>query len=469
MNPTNARRHALVIGGSIAGLLAARVLADHFAQVTIVERDQFPARPEPRKGVPQARHVHILLRRGELILERLFPGITAELTSCEVPLVDWTNDVLWLSAYGWMPRFKGMCIPASSRDLLEWHIRRRLAAVPNVRWIERTDVTGLLADQSRTRVTGVRVRNRDRASESNLDADLVVDASGRTSRAPQWLEALGHPAPRETVINSQLGYSSRIYQPPRDFAADWKVLLVRSSPALSTRGGGVYPIEGGRWMVTLAGARRDYPPTDEAGFIEFARSLPSLSLYDAIRDAQPLTDIGGYQRTENRLRHYEAMARRPENFVLLGDAVCGFNPVYGQGMSVAAMGAEMLDACLRVQRPSDLTGLAARFQQRLAKLNQTPWLLATAEDSRVLGADVVPVSPARKLVRRYTDRVSRATTQDVEICRVFMNVAHLLVLPSALFAPRIAVRALTARLDDASHLRSDEQSLRRHQLKEEIV
>ncbi len=440
--------HAVVSGGSMAGMLAARVLADHFDRVTLVERDHFPEEPVFRKGVPQARHAHILLVRGRMILERLFPGLRDELLAAGAPIVDFSADFKLLSPTGWGPRFRSPFTTFScSRELLDWSVRRQLAADGRVGFREECDVTELLSNADKTAVTGVRIRPRRRAEDEaarseELRADLVLDAGGRESRAPQWLAVMGYPPAQETTVNSFLGYASRFYARPADLDTDWKALFIQARPPNLPRGGALFPLEGDRWLVTLAGAGRDYPPNDDAGYLEFARTLASPILYEAIKDAQPLSPIYGYQRTENRVRHFDRMARWPEGFVALGDAVSAFNPIYGQGMTTAAVGAMILDATLRGTRSGDRRGLARRFQRQLAKRNADVWLMATGEDFRYPTTEGGKRSPMTRFMHGYIDRVLALSTQNRDVYNALVSVLHLLVPPMNLFHPGIAARVL---------------------------
>ena len=445
--------HAVVIGGSMAGLLAARVLADHFDRVTIIDRDRFPNGPEVRKGVPQANHLHLLLVRGHQILEQLFSGLDAELAAAGAPYFDVGNDMYGLLSHGrWAQRGRSELITrACSRALLEWAVRRRLSEVAAVRFQEKRRVTALIADGGHQRVIGVRLDARsatgdEAGQEAPLYANLVVDASGRGSRAPDWLESLGYPLPEVTVVDSFLGYASRRYKVPADFEHDWKLLFLFPALPDGRRGGAIQMEEDGHMIATLAGASRDYPPTNEDGFLEFARTLPSPLLYEVIKDAEPVTPIYGYRQTANQLRHYERLARWPDNFVVVGDAVCAFNPVYGQGMSVSAMCALALDENLRAQRKrrpdGDLTGMTGRFQKRLAKINATAWVLATGQDLLFPETEGDRPNWVERLMQRYADQVFALTATSHQINVVFWSVANFVRPPTALFQPWIALRVL---------------------------
>jgi 2-polyprenyl-6-methoxyphenol hydroxylase-like FAD-dependent oxidoreductase len=455
----NEGNHVIVIGASIAGLLAARVLAEHFDRITIIERDHLPLEPEFRAAVPQARHIHVLLVRGQRLLGRLLPGIENELAAAGATSIDWAADTWWFNFGAWKPRFPSdLTSYLCSRALLEWIIRRHVARSAKIRWLAECDVTALLTDEHNARVTGVRLHARAGRSRSlnsqaeayedleELHADLVVNASGRDSRAAEWLARLGYPAPQETRVNSFLGYASCCYRRPKDRQPEWKALVVSATPPYSSRGAVLVPLEGERWLVTLAGAARDYPPTDAAGFLDFARSLPTPVLYEAIHDAAPITSIFGYRRTENVRRYYEKLPRILEGFITLGDAVCAFNPVYGQGMTVAALGASALDACLGEQRrmrpAGDLDGLAKRFQKQLSRVVATPWLLATGEDFRYPTTEGAQPPLATRLLRPYVDRLLVTAAENPTAQEMFLQVLHLVKPPTALFHRRVLAPVL---------------------------
>jgi flavin-dependent dehydrogenase len=447
------RRHAVVVGGSMAGMLAARVLSDHFAAVTLLERDQFPETPAARKGLPQGRHVHALLERGRGVLERFLPGLTEELVRAGAELIDATRDVAWLNPYGWYVRLPGdLRLLACSRDLIDWGVRGRVAALPNV-WIRPgVDVTGLIRKPGDGGgIGGVRFRVRsagleaDRSGEE-LAADLVVVADGRNSRLPVWLTALGYEPPQETVVNSHQGYASRLYRPAKGFKADWKALYIQQAPPADPRGGLVSAVEGGLWLVSLVGGDGDYPPTDEEGFLAFARSLRSPALYEAIAKAEPLTPIAGQRATENRLRHYDRLKRFPDGVVAVGDAVCAFNPVYGQGMTAAALGAEVLERWLQGDSSRLGLGRGRVFQHELTRTTAAAWQLSTGADYRFRTTDGPPQGRVARLIGRYVAVVMRTATRRPWVRRRLTEVLHLLRPPSALFGPGVLARVAWDRL-----------------------
>jgi 2-polyprenyl-6-methoxyphenol hydroxylase-like FAD-dependent oxidoreductase len=442
--PKKLGAHAIVIGGGMAGLLSAHVLTYHFERVSLIERDHYPEEPVFRPGVPQGRHVHLMLVRGQRILEAFFPGLKDKLVAQDAVEGDLIADYSYHLPSGWLPRMPS-CLKGytCTRPLLEWQILQEVIAHERVQVIEKHEVINLLASSDGRSVIGVQMRLRNRLELAereiiSLRADLVVDTSGRDSQVSGWLDALGYTPPSETVVNAFFGYASRLYTPPPDFQGTWKGLLVQANPPKDLRSGMIWPIERGNWIVVLGGTGKDYPPTDEDGFLEFAHSLADPSIYEALKDSQPQSPIYGYRRTENRLHHFERLTRQPEGLVVLGDAVCTLNPIYGQGMTIAALGAVALDESLR----QPLAGLPHRFQRKLAQVNKIPWQLATASDYRVPTVEGKQPNRMTKLLYRYFDSIVELLPTTPSVSKTFIEVVNMIEPPLALFHPAIIARVL---------------------------
>ena len=440
-------KSAIVIGGSIGGMVAARVLTDHFDEVVLVERDYLPAGAENRPGVPHARHLHFLLKRGLMIIEDLFPGVKPDLLEAGCCVADQGKDVQYLYPYGMAPRDEmGLEFLTFTRPLLESTIRKHLLANPKISILEGHEICGLVASEDNQHVTGVRVRPRNRddydenGSETILHADLVVDTSGRPSEAPQWLTELGYQAPEETVVDAFWGYATRIYEPPANWQADWKLTLCLPRPPYQPRAGVIQPIEGGRWLVTVAGVMRDYPPTDEEGFLQFAKSLSTSAIYDAIKNARPLTGIRGFRRTANRLRHFEKLPSLPRGFVAMGDSACAANPIYGQGMTLACLSA--LDLGRWLQENGGVAGDSLAFQKQVAKLVAAPFAMCSGADLRWPATQGGEITAPVRFMQWYVDQVLRLIPLSAEVYKRFQRVNHLLDGPEALFHPSISMRIL---------------------------
>lgn len=436
-------QQAIVIGGSVAGLTAARMLTDHFERVTVIERDRLQDNPDYRKGVPQTRHAHLLLLRGMHNLDKMFPGLSQELADAGGVIVNVGQELIAYMRGNWLPSFTSDLNPiACSRPLLEQTIYRRLTANPQVNFIEEVEVCGLLTDETRSHATGISYRSRQAGGElQTLMADLVVDASGRTSNTPKWLEGLGYAPPAETTVNSFPGYATRIYERPANFNEHWKAAAIFPVAPHNTRGVVILPLEGNRWHVTLMGIQKDYPPTDEEGFMAFLRDLPTDKIYHILKEARPLSSIIGYRKAENRLYHYDRLPRYLERFVVLGDAVYALNPVYGQGMTVATMGSQTLADCLQAQKGNGdaaaLTGLARRFQKALGKVIAGPWQMATGEDMRwpeTVGGEGLDL-PTR-LVQKYMDKYMEAMAFNAELTAQFFTVQQMMAGPETILHPK---------------------------------
>ena len=474
-NGQRSNRHAVVLGGSLAGLLAARVLSDHFEKVTLIERDVYLDTCETRRGTPQANHVHGLLVRGRQILEELFPGLQDQMIAAGAPVVDMANEIAWFTRAGWGVRFQSEFeILAFTRPLLDLHVRRRLSAYSNIEILDNTEVLRLLPDSTPNYLAGVLICPRTGDADSRvakaLVADLLVDATGRASHAPRWLKGLGYEEPEEVVVDSRVGYASRLYRIPSDFAGDWKCAYVQSAPPERKRGAIMFKVEDNRWLLTLTGGGGDYPPGDEPGFLDFARSLPVSTIYDAIRTAEPLSPIKTHRANQNRLRRFEVVPLLPDNFLVVGDAACAFNPVYGQGMTTAALGVLTLRKSLLEQqkrhRDGSLTGLSRRFQKRLAKVNEAPWMLATGEDYRYRETVGAGRSFKNKFMQRYMDHVVRLTTDSVAVRRILFQAFNMLVRPTVLFRPQVLFRVLAQFLKPVQR---HEKRQNRKQVKKQVL
>jgi 2-polyprenyl-6-methoxyphenol hydroxylase-like FAD-dependent oxidoreductase len=443
-------RHAIVIGGGVAGLLAARVVADHFERVTVLDRDNLPDAAEPRHGAPQGRHIHALWAGGANVIEELFPGILHELTGSGALALDACRDLRWFHHGVWkLQTPSAIVMHAQSRPFLEHHLRRRVAAHPRVTILQQSVVRELSFDPARMRVTGVRVEHRGSAHKpfgaEELAADLVLDASGRWSKTPQWLEAMGFDKPPETTVGIDLGYASRLFHVPADAPRDWKALLVFAKAPGSKRYGIVAQIEGQRWIVTLSGCLGDHPPADHDGFMAFARQLDRPELYEAIERAEPASGIATYRIPTQMRRHYERLPRFPDGLVVMGDALCSFNPVYGQGMTVCALQAKLLAELLQSESPraaNACAGLPRQFFKRAKKIIDNPWLLATCSD--FLYPATEGYRPfGTKLLGWYIVQLLELAEFNETIVTRFHEVLHFLKSPTALFHPYIMLQAVT--------------------------
>jgi 2-polyprenyl-6-methoxyphenol hydroxylase-like FAD-dependent oxidoreductase len=376
--------------------------------------------------------------RGRQILESLFPGLQEEMMLCDAPLFDMGNDIAWLTPQGWGIKFKAdVEFLSFTRPLLDLQVRRRLRTNPRIRVMENSQAIGLVTGQSHCIAAAL---IKDGSSNTlQIPADLIVDATGRASRAPEWLRLLGYDAPEEIVVNAHIGYASRLYRIPENFTADWKCMILQAAPPAIKRGGLIFAVEGNRWLLTLIGGGRDYPPKEEEAFLDFTRSLQDPAIYEAVKRATPLTPIKTHRGTENRLRRFDKLTNQPQNFVVLGDAYCAFNPVYGQGMTIAAMGAMALDQCLRERKSGNL---ATRFHKKLAQVTDAPWMMATSQDYRYRETEGGALTLKNRFMHRYMDQILKLATFDTSVRYVLLQAFGMLVPPTALFRGSIVSKVI---------------------------
>jgi 2-polyprenyl-6-methoxyphenol hydroxylase-like FAD-dependent oxidoreductase len=432
------RGHAIVLGGSMAGLGAARALANHFDRVTLVERDELTTGSDLRKGVPQAQHAHGLLPSGYQILSDYFPGLMDELVAHGAIRGDITGDFLWYQYGGWKLRAdSGLEAIVVSRPFLERKVRDRVLALPKVTLLQGHIGESPVFDSRTRRVTGLSVKGLSTGTTATLEADLVVDALGRGSPSPKWLASWGYSQVTETSVPIEVGYATGVFERRAGDLYDSIGAVIAGTAPQSTRFAAILGAEGNRWIVTLAGCLRDYPPTDFSGWKAFAGSLPTSDALDLVTDREPIGPIASYRFPANRRCHYEKLADFPGGYLIIGDAVCSFNPLYGQGMSVALSEAHALDRCLAAGDGD----LARRFFREAARIVESPWAIATGEDYRYPQVEGRR-PPGFGIVSRYMARAHRVATRDPVVLRRFFRVASLLAPPPAMMAPAIAWRVL---------------------------
>jgi 2-polyprenyl-6-methoxyphenol hydroxylase-like FAD-dependent oxidoreductase len=439
---------AVVLGASMGGLLAARVLADFFETVTVVERDLLPDDPAVRRGVPQGRHVHVLLARGAQILDQLFPGFLDELVANGAPVWDdgelsklhlsfGGHDILRSGRVAKEP--KALAIHMPSRPFLECHVRRRLQAMSNVTILSGHGVVDLAATPDRRRVTGVRVVSRNDGAERELTADVVIDAMGRGAHTPALLESLGYGRPVEDHIVMHTNYVSQLLRIP---AGTLKEMLVDIGPA-PDRPVGMFlsGYENDTWMFTVFGMAGHQPPRDLAGMLSFAEEYCPAHLIAAMRAAEPIGDVAHHHMPSSQWRRYDKTSRLPDGLLVCGDAICSFNPIYGQGMTVAALEAVALRACL-LRGDADLP---RRYFRASAKPIGVAWQMVASLD---LAFPAVAGRRSRwmRVATRLVDWALTASESDPVVAVRFFRVNSLIDDPIRLLHPAFVCRAAVVNL-----------------------
>jgi flavin-dependent dehydrogenase len=437
--------HAVVIGASIAGLTAARALANLMDRVTVIERDWVPRGPGRRRGVPQARHTHTLTTAAQHGLEQLFPGMGKDLSAAGANRIRMPLDVLLLGPAGWLPRFdSGLSVLSAGRDLIDGVIRDRLRADPKVTFLPEHDAVALEPGPQDT-VTGVWVRERDRKAPDGwsarrlIQADFVVDAGGRGSRAPQWLTELGYQPPRETVVASRTTHATALFTPPVGHFADWKSLLITAAD--DNPGQGVlHPTERGHWSVTISSAVGSRPPADRESLLRAAAGLRHPLLHEVIEAATPLGPVYSCGGTENRWRHYEELRRWPDQFLVVGDALAALDPLHGQGMTTAVQCALVLDQLLSAHGTP--IGLGHRLRRALAHRLAPAWQVSTHNLTAAGGTTDQLAGLRSRIGSRYVARIAAAATSDRHAATLLLELLQATAPPVAALRPAVVRAAL---------------------------
>lgn len=446
-------RHVAIVGGGLAGLLTAYTFLGHADRVTVIEQDRYPQQPEFGAGIPQGRHVHVLVAGGQLILDELLPGILSALRSAGAREVVLPRDMLVYTRTGWHHRFPEgrFSLVSCTRPTLDHVVRGRVLAAAGassteLEIVQGTQVIGLLGTSSR--VTGLAVRRRGyggaaaagaeaeaESAAEEMAADLVVDASGRRSRAQHWLEPLGVRPVREERLDAQLAYATRLYRFDKEPDA---AVNIGSTPACP-RGGVLMPVEHGQWLLTLSGFGGERPATDAGAFLDHAARLNHPYLWELMQTAEPLSPVFGFADTSNRRRRYDERGAAPDGFLAVGDALCAFNPLYGQGMTVAAAHALAVRTTL-AKRPIG-AGFSADAQGAAARKSSLPWLYTTNAD-RPYATAGGRAPGYKRLADWYTERLIDHVAIDNTVGEALRGVFGLALPPTRVLSPTVTLRTL---------------------------
>jgi 2-polyprenyl-6-methoxyphenol hydroxylase-like FAD-dependent oxidoreductase len=435
--PDQSGGRAVVLGGGMAGLLATRVLSDKFAEVVVVDRDELSTATGYRSGVPHGRHAHCLVARGHQIFEELLPGLTQGMIDDGVAIADFNGKIQWnFNGLRLASSDSGLSCVSSGRPILEDHVRKYVLGIPNVRVLDKHDIVGLEMTPDNKRVIGARIQRQEQGSKPEvLTADLVIDITGRGSRMPAWLRDLGYDEPAEDRIKVDLAYTTRHYRLKSDpFKGD--IAINQAGTPAFPRGVFCYPLPGGEAVeLSLTGVLGDHAPTDPEGFLAYIKSLPLPVHYEFIRDAEPLDDPVRFKFPASVWRHYEQLTRFPEGLLVMGDAVCSFNPVYAQGMTVAGM--ESLT--LRKHLENTTTPNAAAFFGEIAGQIVGPWEFSAIADLGYPGVEGHRTDQIN-FVNQFIPKVLTAAAYDPVVTDAFLRVAGLVEDPTSLMRPEIAGR-----------------------------
>ncbi|NSL86161.1 hypothetical protein ECE50_004930 [Chitinophaga sp. Mgbs1] len=431
MDKPKIRGNAVVIGGSIAGILSARILADYFESVTIVEKDILPDIPDIRKSVPQAHHVHALAGKSLELIESWFPSITREMVASGAHLIDPMKEMRWYIQGVWFPRCPSdLRTITILRSVLEWNLLRRLKTdCPRVKILDNAIVQGLMTNKESTRIVGIEFRNAAGKLE-RIDAVLTIDASGRGSQTPNWLEAIGYERPPETQVEVNVGYTSRIYRESPDSNNDWKSLLIYFTSPDKWRLGAMANVQYDTWVVSLIGYFGDHAPLDEKGYLEFARSLTQPQIFDWLGTATGLSEAKIYKVKNIFWRHYEKLSKYPDGFLVIGDAACNFNPIFGRGITVITSCTEALSMYLSGGRKRSMYYM----QRKMVKYIAPSWHL-----DNIINFSFSQTKGKCPLLYPYIwrllEKLLLCSADNVRISQMFQRIVHMHVGVNVILNP----------------------------------
>lgn len=438
-------RKAVVIGGGYAGLVTARVLADHFSEVVILEQGPVDEHTGAHPHAPQGYHAHVILAKGGEVLEKYFPGLQAELREIGAPVFDYGEHISLLLPAGFAPRSRtGVEVQTFTRDELERRLRGKVLALPEVTLLPSARCDGLNMTGS-GRVNGVRYRMGADEHPTDMEADLVVATSGRSSSLDRWLTEMGLSVPKKRVVKAKITYTSMTFdrseKNPPDFNVAYQMTFAPGVP----RGGVILAVERNRWMCSLIGSGDQMPPTEDSAYLDFAKSLKNVGLAEQIESRTNQGPTHRYTNTKNQWHLYHKMKDWPDRLIALGDAVCIFNPVYGQGLTVAALEADLLHRTLskRTAHRKDLAGLSREYQRAMARILLTPWTLSSNSDL-MWNPHHQPITA--RIAHWYNEHLFEVAVRDAQVWSRFGRVANMVAPPTVLFHPTVVAKVVSQAL-----------------------
>jgi 2-polyprenyl-6-methoxyphenol hydroxylase-like FAD-dependent oxidoreductase len=438
------QQRVIILGGGYAGMLAAQVLSNHFEHVILVERfnDFFESTSGTiRKGIPQAYHLHVLLQKGQEILQTLFPNLLENLKP-DCLKIDWALDTKWCGPYGIYPQYPSKVkTMLFSRAHLDKLMRERINSIPNLE-ILIGEANQFFHDEVNNKIIGVQIKN-SRNELNRIDGDLIIDARGRRSTISQALTQLGYTLPAASSIKNELGYATRMYHLPAQHDKHFKQFYLQVYPGLVNRGVVLSPIENNYFLVTLIGIGKDQPPKDNNDFVIYLDTMPDKELHEILKYLTPVTDTKVYRNMSNLHHHFGKTNKWPKGLIVLGDAACVLNPVYGQGMTVATKEVLLLKKQYQLIKNNPLLAnknWEHNFQKQIDKQLSFPWLIATAEDQRTTAPHLLPRHI--KFMHWYFDCVLKLAVINPKIHALFLQVLHMLRAPYILFKPTLLFKIL---------------------------
>lgn len=434
-------RNVVIVGASVAGSLVARVLSDHFDNVVLIDKDRMPIAPSPRRYVPQERHLHLVLQRGQLIIEKLYPGFWQECQRRGACYVDVSKDIRWLQGKLWRGRWStGIGVYHCSRTLVEWLIRQRTRSLKNVEIMDSCTLKRISFNSKTNSVEGIWIDKGDGFWEQ-LSADLVIDATGQGTQTPKWLKDTGIGTVSTEFVNSNVGYVTRTYRRDPAYSNQWKALLITPGPPTDRRIAVICPIEPGLWLVTAGGRLGAFPKADPSEFLAFLKALPVPDAYEAIRHAKPLSQPERYVMRSSIRRRYDLINNWPTNFLVVGDAVCSINPAFSQGISICAMQAEILGMEVGQWLVGNVE--ASEIQRTIFESTQQPWKQSASADQ--LYPELAPTITAKGWLKKtYMRAAVRASASDKTVLTKLLRVHNLLEDGSDVFQVNFALKVVRA-------------------------